>query len=168
MVNKLPDDPQTKKDMALERLWANTEIDPETGCFIFNGYWDEWDIGRMWCEGRNRTVARLAAWIYREDFELDGDQVVLHYRCQSPACWNFEHIRIVNSVGEQLRISGKIKRTPQPVRVLNFKQADMIRLQATTMTTMSLANEYGVHRRTIREVVHNLAWVRSERYGALA
>jgi hypothetical protein len=154
-------DLQADKDALLERLWARTEIDPETGCFIFTGYWDECGIGRIWFNGASQQVARLAAWIYNADFNLEGDEVVVHYRCQSPACWNFEHIKVVANVDAQLRLACKLKR-PTGIRPrLSYEQAEMIRLQATTMTALSLSNEYHVTAPSIRKIINNMAWVRA-------
>lgn len=156
-------DNQSLKDVILERLWARTEIDRETGCLIYLGHWDTISgLGRIWVDGKSRPVARVSAWIYREDFDLDGDQAVLHYRCNTPACWNYEHIRVTNSVEECLRIARRLMRpTKSSGRRLSYSEADMMRLQAATMTALSLSEAYEVTQQSVRSVLNNRTWVRT-------
>jgi hypothetical protein len=74
------------------RLLAKRKIDPDSGCWLWQGRRDKWGYGRITVAHRRWSVHRLAATLY---FDLDpaSDLHVLH-RCDNPPCFNPAHLRL--------------------------------------------------------------------------
>lgn len=83
---------------------ARCEADPETECWIYTGAWDQGGAGRMSVCGKTYAVARIAAWIYFPHFDLDGEEVVRHEVCRTPACFNPQHLIRVKDQGVHNRM----------------------------------------------------------------
>ena len=95
---KLPPEPTVPKrptatrehSSLVARLVAKRRLDPETGCWLWQGRRDRWGYGRITVAHRRWSVHRLAATLY---FDLDpaSDLHVLH-RCHTPPCFRPDHL----------------------------------------------------------------------------
>ena len=85
------------KDVIHERLNKRCELDAETGCWVYCGYWDRYGTGRIRVGNDVYSVQRVAAWIYLGNFELWDRRRVYHRSCcPNPACFNPDHIQVID------------------------------------------------------------------------
>jgi hypothetical protein len=81
----------TTAERTQKRLLAKRQIDPESGCWLWQGRCDRFGYGRVTIDHRRYAVHRLAAAIYL-DFDLESPLQILH-RCHTPGCFRPEHLR---------------------------------------------------------------------------
>jgi hypothetical protein len=86
------------KQGILKRLQNRTEIDPITGCWLWQGALNNVTYGhgiiKLFKFGKKEYVHRLSAYIHL-DYDLWGILQVNHKRiCPNKHCWNPEHIYI--------------------------------------------------------------------------
>jgi len=74
------------REQQLEKLLSRRSVDPETGCWIWTGYKNNYGYGTVQFEGRKQLVHRLAAilWLKIEKWAL--------HKCDTPACFNPDHL----------------------------------------------------------------------------
>ena len=72
------------------RLLAKRQIDPDTGCWLWQGRRDKRGYGRITISHRRWSVHRLAAHLYL-DLDPDSGLHVLH-RCDHPPCFRPDHL----------------------------------------------------------------------------
>lgn len=91
------------KDDAHDRLKWRIEEDPDTGCWIYTGAWEQGSgLGVLRVAGRVFTASRVAAWVYGpvsfDLFDTAGVRVY-HHDCNVPACCNPDHLRVAAGSG---------------------------------------------------------------------
>jgi hypothetical protein len=91
-------DEEKLKDRVHERLLPLCEVDPETECWIFVGSWERGGAGVIKVGGTQRTVGRVAAWLYL-GVALDDRSVRVRHTCGMPACSNPDHLLVVGPAG---------------------------------------------------------------------
>jgi hypothetical protein len=159
MVRKLHDgateEVQAHKNAIHDRLLAQTEPDPVSGCWIYTGYWDEHGNARIRVGDRPYTVQRAAAWVYWDDFELDSEELIVH-SCETPACWNPKHLVRCATRGDMLAYMDKRGRPCR--RHLTRALAEEIRVRASTMSRTAQVHEYHVGHASIRSILRGEAW----------
>ena len=74
----------------VSRLLARRRVNPETGCWEWQGRRDRWGYGRITVSHWRRSVHRLAASLFL-GFDLASRQHVLH-RCDNPGCFRPDHL----------------------------------------------------------------------------
>lgn len=79
-------------DSPLEHLMAYTEINPETGCYEWQGAVDKDGYGKICTNHRTLRPHRLAYGI-AHNVELQPNQQ-LNHKCHNRRCWNPEHVYI--------------------------------------------------------------------------
>lgn len=90
----LPTDPDPRA--LAERLIARTWIDPDSGCFVWQGNKLPSGYGRLWFGGRQEYVHRASFRLWKG--EIPAGLEIDHWRdagCTSRACWNPHHLRAV-------------------------------------------------------------------------
>ncbi|MGE5151085.1 MAG: HNH endonuclease [Rhodospirillaceae bacterium] len=75
----------------VERLLAKRSVNPETGCWEWQGRRDRCGYGRITVAHRRYAVHRLSAAVFL-GFDLVSPLQILH-GCHNPACFNPEHLR---------------------------------------------------------------------------
>jgi hypothetical protein len=72
------------------RLLARGRIDPDSGCWLWQGRRDKWGYGRITVSHRRWSVHRLSAHLFL-GLDPESDLHVLH-RCHTPACFRPDHL----------------------------------------------------------------------------
>lgn len=81
----------TERISILERLWALSCPEPNSGCWLFAGSdWSDNGYGRIRWRGRRWRVHRLAFHLLKG--RLRRGKEILH-RCDTRACWNPDHLQ---------------------------------------------------------------------------
>lgn len=150
---------QDLKDRIYERLQARSECDPDTDCQIYLGAWTEKGNAKMRVGHRVYNLNRVAAWIFFEDFELWGENVAYH-KCESPACFNPDHLGVAKDVAEALRKIHALKRPRAPGRRLNKAKAATLRLRHFDegADVKTLAGEFHMGKPSVIAVIKNETW----------
>lgn len=119
-------------------------INPASGCWEWTGLKDKDGYGRFEEDG---------SWVgaHRRSWEtLNGpipDGLELDHRCETPACINPAHLRLMTH-GENIRRSRQAKLTWRKVHAI----------RASDEAASALAERYGVSQHTIYEVRANNVW----------
>ena len=92
------------------RVLAKRQIDPDTGCWLWQGRRDRWGYGRITVSHRRWSVHRLAAHLYL-GLDPGSDLHVLH-RCHNPPCFRPDHLYLgtnaENVLDRVTRASGRL------------------------------------------------------------
>lgn len=100
--NPNPPNARSKSGIDRERirvlLDTKSEVDPNTGCKVYCGIWNDKDIGLIRIGRRCYTVQMAALWAAGK-LEL-YDRVYAYRICKSPACCNLKHIKVAGDVAE--------------------------------------------------------------------
>lgn len=128
-------DEEDLRDVVYERLMdpLRFETDPQTDCMIYLGAWTECGVGRVRVGQRVYNVVRVAAWCFLAE-PLWSDRVPYH-RCDSPACFNPDHIGIApnRSIAYALRTYDSLSRSRRLAKQkprLRPRQAEDLRAAA--------------------------------------
>ena len=103
-----PTDPQRLRHKLADRLLAQREIDPATGCWVWCGTWLANGHGVLKLGETQRTVAHVAAWLWLSGFELGDRRIRVYRTCQIPACFNPEHLRPIGLVFREKKPRGDL------------------------------------------------------------
>lgn len=76
-------------EIIIKKLVSNSTIDPETGCFEWNGCRSPIGYGYITYQYRSQLIHRLAYKIWKG--EIRKNQVIMH-SCDNPRCWNVKHL----------------------------------------------------------------------------
>lgn len=121
-------------------------VDPRTGCWIWQGSLVS-GYGKLSWHGK-------IEWAHRVYYEIangpppPGRQV--HHECENRACVNPAHLTLLTP-----RDHGRLA----PRAKLSLKQVRMIRERAARgEVRLELAEEYGVTRQAIGNIVHGRSW----------
>src|SRR5215831_9613653 len=111
---------QALKDRVHQRLSERCEVDHATGCWIYTGAWGEDGQGKVRVGYKVYPVSRVAAWLYLKGFRLWDVPLVLHKRwCPHPACFNPDHLVIVDDLAKRLAHQRRCGRLGRCVRRLS-------------------------------------------------
>lgn len=106
---------------AKERLMKKTTIDPEKGCWLFMGHRDKDGYGRVRFNYRHEYVHRISAILFLNyDPEDKSVQVNHKTQCNTPNCWNPEHLYIgtqADNLADALILG---TRNPNRIRIDNI------------------------------------------------
>lgn len=74
-----------------ERLFANREIDPVTGCWIWQGNRGGRGYGKIWLNGKKVSVSRASAIVFL-GFDPNKPEIKACHSCDNPPCFNPDHL----------------------------------------------------------------------------
>jgi len=151
---------QDLKDKVHEMLQARMEIDHVTGCWIYTGAWEENGQAKMRIGRKVYGVHRVAAWLYFAGYDL-WDVTRIAHDCQSPACFNPEHLVILQDQADCIAYQAARGRLgDRPHRRLTRKKAQEIRaLGLAGIEHGIIARQFGISVQAVRAVVANRTWV---------
>lgn len=90
------------------RLERGSELDPETGCWIWTGRINDGGYGIIWAWGKAQPVHRVAHKLYigpiPDGFHVDH---VFDRGCRHRNCWNPGHIEAVTQAENNRRIPNR-------------------------------------------------------------
>ena len=120
-------------------------IDPETGCWIWEGTVGHKGHGRINLSGHVLTAHRVY-WEWAMGRAVQ-DGCLLHHNCHNPRCVNPDHLR-------EMTMKEHKRHHLDPRRQLTQEQADEIRhLRFLGLTQPALAAKFHVSRATIRDIL---------------
>lgn len=82
----------------LERLWRRTIVDPNTGCWLWQGFCDKGHGYIRWNRWKAIGVHVASASIFMGHEPMENRKVQVNHRpgCLNRNCWNPEHLYIGN------------------------------------------------------------------------
>lgn len=151
-----------------QRLLERRRIDPDTGCWLWDGSLDSKGYGQIKVGGRRGKlwrVHRLAAVVF---LGFDGDSAVqVLHKCDTPACFNPDHL-FLGTISDNVRdMYVKGRRSYQgyargekvggskltPDLVLEIR-----RRLSLGETQRSIAKAFGIHQTTVRDIKSRHIW----------
>jgi hypothetical protein len=159
---------QTLRDRVHQRLNERCQLDPETGCWIYTGNWDDRGTSRVRVGVRTYTLTRVAAWLYVAGFELWDARWVYHLGvCPNPACFNPEHLAVaadraaaqaaMRAIGRYGSAAGRGQAAPG--RRFSLDEARLVRGRLLNGEEAALlARELGVRVQAIRRIADGRSW----------
>lgn len=139
---------------AESRLFAKYRVDPERGCWLWQGSTNERGYGRIMVKRKRWRVHRLAAVLWL-GFDDDPGRDVCHH-CDTPACFNPAHLFIGTDQDNMTDKCEKGRQTrPDDPRLyqtarLTPDQVREIRVLGATVPHRELGERYGVSHETVR------------------
>ena len=130
-------------------FWAQTKPDPATGCILWTRGTNKNGYGRVDFQGRKPGAHTVAFYLANGYWP---EPMCLH-SCDNPPCVNPEHLRA--GTGSENR-KDMVDRGRAPFTVLSAEDVSAIRLSYTdgVGSYRTLAEEYGVSRQTISNVIN--------------
>ncbi len=114
---------QALKDLIHDRIQANVELDPNTSCMIYTGFWEAGSgQAKIRIGARIYPLCRAAAWVYLPGFRLWGKNLAVR-TCDSPACANPEHLVVAADRSEAIRLQRSAGRLGSAIERLARGQA---------------------------------------------
>jgi hypothetical protein len=158
---------QDLKDKIHARLHARCELDPQTDCWVYTGYWRPNGQALIRVGRQSYTLPKVSAWLYIPGFCLtDGRMAVRDSRiCQCAACFNPDHILVTPSRASGMELMRRMGWLPRGRRKLSQAKADTLRLDYTAAADRSAfisgqAKTLAVSEGTIRNIVDGISWVK--------
>ncbi|MGD9210725.1 MAG: HNH endonuclease [Desulfobacteraceae bacterium] len=75
----------------LKRLIEGIEVDPKTGCWLWQNYTNKRGYGQIWYGGKARLVHRISYAIFVGPIE---EELTIHHNCFVPNCCNPDHLEL--------------------------------------------------------------------------
>jgi hypothetical protein len=145
-----------------KRFWDNVDCGPSHACWPWKKYRNPKGYGVASRKGKPQNASRVA---YRLTYgEIPDNSLVLH-SCDNPVCCNPDHLRLGthqenmedrNQKGRQSRLPGE----QNPMHKLTTQDVLTIRTvhDTQTLSKSSLARQYNVSLRCIREILKGRTW----------
>lgn len=131
------------------RRWT---VDPETGCWLWNGYINPQGYG-VYCHRGRLQKAHRAAWQEHTGLTLSKD-VPLHHKCHTKRCMNPDHLEPITSEKHGIHHRRELAAQLTEEQVLEVR-----RLAAIPGTVLlDLAEQFGVDRSIIDDIVMGWSW----------
>lgn len=158
----------------IEKARLRTFINPETGCWEYNGNDISNGYGRIWCGGKNVRIHRLSFQAFNG--EIPKEIMVCH-RCDVRNCWNPEHLFLgtakdnfhdMINKGRRSRVANPPKDFTHILRgekAVNSKLTTQQVLEIREMHSSGkagkrrLAASFGVSRTAIELIIKRRRWV---------
>lgn len=110
-------------------------------------------------------VNRKFKYLHRHVWEQHNGPIpsgmVIRHTCDNPACYNIDHLEI-GTQQDNMRDRDIRNRTLRGIDHANSKltedQVKYIKSMYRIKTQVALAEQFGVHRRTIQQIHHNKYW----------
>jgi len=137
------------------RLLDRTIIDPETGCWNWQGTKDKDGYGKMCVDAKEQRTHRLS-YLYHVG-PIPENHGVLH-TCDNPSCTNPQHL-YTGTVVENMRdkqVRRRVAGERHPYGKL--KDDDVLAIRASTESQSKLAEKYGVIQAHISRIKRRVNW----------
>lgn len=138
-------------------LWDETDCGYVTPCFMWKGAKDPLGYGRVNRNGHARLAHRVS---YEEIHGPVPEGLTLDHLCRIPSCVNPAHLEAV-TLGENLRRGAGAKLSHEAAATIR-----RLHVPGTPFYDHELAAMFGVHPRTICEVLKGNRWTQEEETGS--
>lgn len=139
----------------IEHLFACTEIDHDSGCFLWQGCVAGRGYGVTCWEGKQVYVHRLAYKFEKPDEKLD----VIRHTCDTPNCWRVHHL--VNGTTQD-NVDDKVIKGRHIFGSNNynarFTENQIVEIRASNLNLYELGDLYNVTPSTIHYIRARKTW----------
>lgn len=159
-LERFDDREQAFKDEVHERLQGRCEPDHVTGCLIYTGAWEQSGQGKVRVGTRVYGVTRVSAWLYIPGFRLWDSRKVAHSpACNSPACFNHEHLVVLEGQAESLALQRKKGTLGRACPRLNRRKArELRRMFAEGAAVGDLEKIFDIRAPSVVAVIDGVTW----------
>lgn len=149
---------QELKDRVFQRLQDNSELEASTGCVIYTGFWEANGQGKVRVGAHVRNLARATAWVYIEGFRIHGPERAVR-TCDSPACCNPDHLMVVSSQAEAMKLQRFAGKLGDGTHRLTRAKAEALRVFVARGGSIDeAAKKFGIAARAVRYVIMGRTW----------
>lgn len=147
-----------------DRLLASVEYDTNGGCWLWPYATGNYGYGVLYCDGRLQRAHRVAFTLWREPIP---DGFCVCHRCDTPACFNPDHLftgtqaqNLADMTAKGRRVEGRRACGEENASArLTTEQALAIRRTAATGASFtSIGRDFGVSRVTVAKIAKGHAW----------
>lgn len=143
-----------------DRFHAYVDKAGDGGCWVWVGSHDANGYGRLNVNNVPILAHRLAWRLYRS--EISPEQHVLH-RCDNPPCVNPDHLFLGDQAANNADMMAKDRFHPGVSRgedhgCAKLTEAEVKAIRTSKSTPAELAHQYGVSRRTVRDILAMRSW----------
>lgn len=135
--------------MVAARLDANTQHEPNSGCWLWDGATDTKGYGHVVMNGRRVRAHRASYALHRGP--IPPGRCVCH-KCDTPACINPAHLVLATHAANRGEKNGLTSLTDEAVRGIRHD------LAAGELTGRAIACRYGVSAQTISNIKAGKVW----------
>ncbi len=136
--------------------------EPNTGCWIWIGRFDNNGYGRLSHREKYQVAHRYSFALFNGDFDVK--EWVLH-KCDNPFCVNPDHLYLgdakQNMIDRDTRGRQKTQRGSAH-KLAKISEADAIQIRALhnskTYPTRKLARDFGISQCTVMKILKRVAW----------
>ena len=139
-----------------ERFWE--KVARSDGCWVWTGAIGTTGYGQLMIDGKVRTASRVAYEL--QNGPIPSGSFVLHH-CDNRRCVRGDHLYAgdhrQNMVDKKTRGRASGALGERNIRA-KLSDADVLSIRASSVGTMALARQYGVHRDTIGRIRRGIQW----------
>ena len=141
-----------------DRFWS--KVDKSGSCWIWTGVLDRYGYGKFKLNGRYCQAQRVS-WLLTHGSIADG--LFVCHSCDNPACVRPDHLWLGNNALNMADMTSKGREAKGERHGLSkLTESEVIEIRrryaAGGISHRSLAIEFGVHNRTIGQVVNRATW----------
>ena len=140
--------------------WLETQYDlNENGCWVWRGGKHEYGYGKIKWKGTTQNIHRFY-WLL-SGRTIPEDFVICHgYKC-SRACYNPEHLKPgtqFENAADKIRDGTNIGPRGEKCGAAKLTSQQVLKIRASEKTQRELAEEFGVIRQTISDIILRKTW----------
>lgn len=143
----------------LARLNSRYDLEPDTGCWLWNQQSTIMGYGAMWYKGKTWKAHRLA--LHLRGVNVEGRHVL--HSCDTPLCINPDHLRVGDHDDNMADMVAKRRMAHgAQVKQSSLTDDDVMRMRRKWATgefsCRDLGPMFGVSRATVSRVVNGKDW----------
>lgn len=149
-----------KRKSVEERFMKFVEFDTNNGCWLWTGSLYHNGYGKFSIGYETVRATHLALELFKRQIKPEG--MIVSHSCNTPACVNPDHLSYdthVNNMKYMVECDRQNKGIDHHAAKLDNDKVREIRLKlATGKTLITIANEYGVSKKTILNIKQGKLW----------
>ena len=141
-----------------EYIENNSTPEPNTGCWLWDGYCNPDGYGQRKVAGKTLRMHRVSYSLFHG--EIPRGECVLH-KCDTPACCNPEHL-FVGTHADNMNDMWNKRRHPapksEPYGKLTREEVDEIKALKGDISGIKLSHRYCVNAQSIYNIWNGVTW----------